>query len=104
MEEVHLCLLTNHAAVVQTRLAVLVYNNLERSRSSVGQQHNEGRLTLHNCQQGLFKIHNGIIVVLVFGCEKNEPKTWFQRDNDASSKEANLSLAPVLGYSSSATG
>jgi len=70
----------------------------------VGQQHNEGRLTLHNCQQGLFKIHNRIIVVLVFRCEKNEPKTWFERANDASSKETNLSLAPVLGYSSSATG
>jgi len=104
MEEIRLCLLTIHAAAVQTRLAVLRYNNLKRSSSQEVQQHNKGGLTLHNCQQGLFKIHNRIIVVLVFRCEKNEPKTWFERANNASSEEKNLSLAPVLGYSSSARG
>jgi len=104
MEEIRLCLLTIHAAAVQTELAVLGYNNLERSSSQVGQHHDEGRPTLHNCQQGLFKIHNRIIVVLVFRCEKNEPNTWLERAGNASSEETNLSLAPVLGYSSSATG
>ena len=45
----------------------------------MGQQHYEGRLTFHNCQQGLFKIHNRIIVILVFRCEKNEPEMWLER-------------------------
>jgi len=104
MEEIHLCLLTIHAAAVQTRLAVLGYNNLKRSGSQVIKQHDDGRLTLHNCQQGLFKIHDRIIVVLVFRCEKNEPEAWLERANNPSCEETNLSLAPVLGYSSSATG
>ena len=104
MGEIRLCLLTIHAAAVQTGLAVLGYNNLERSGSQVGQQHDEGKLTLHNCQQGLFEIHNRIVVVLVFRCEKNEPNTWLEKAYNASSEETNLSLAPALGYSSSTTG